>query len=271
MMRRSLLATTCLAGLVAFATGCITLDPAAVEDARAAVEAARTDPNVAPMSIDLEEAERHLAAAEEALGGRYQATVDHEAYMAATHARIAQTEGQARLAQEATSAFLARAVQETAQTRKQVDVAVRRARALDALQTDRGLVLTLGGVLFGFDSDELKPEAQKAVSRVAGFLIALDNREVLVEGYTDDIGEAEYNLGLSKRRADAVRAALVGNQVAPSRILADGYGANFPIADNETDEGRQKNRRVEIIILEPGQSAAQAQRRMAPPVATGPE
>lgn len=257
--------------LAALTTGCITLDPTAVEEARAAVRSAQTDPAVAPSSLDLEEAARHLAEAEDALGGRFQALADHEAYMATAHATIAQVAGEARLAQEATSAYLARAVRDTSRTQMQVASAVRRARALDAQQTDRGLVLTLGGVLFGFDSADLKPEAQTSVARVAGFLIALEDRSVLIEGFTDNVGDSQYNLGLSLRRAESVLEALVASHVPASRIVADGFGAAFPAADNETEEGRTRNRRVEIIILEPGRSLIQARRtRPLPGIATGP-
>ena len=149
---------------------------------------------------------------------------------------------------------------------------MRRASALDAEQTERGLVLTLGGVLFGFDSAELKPEAELSLARIAGFLIAAEDREVLVEGFTDNVGTEEYNLELSKQRAEAVTATLVENRVAPSRILAAGFGPAYSVASNDEDEGRALNRRVEIIILDPGLSAAQARRGGGlPGVATGPE
>jgi len=249
-----------LAG-IALVSGCISLDTTSVEQARAAVESARGDSNIEPGSLDLEQAERHLVLAEEALdSGRFQVDVDHEAYLAATYARVAQIHGEANLAREETSTYLARARGETARTRMQVESAIQFARALDAEQTERGLVLTLGGVQFAFDSAELKPEAQLSVARVAGFLIAADNREILVEGYTDDVGEEDYNLNLSKRRAESVRDALAANRISTSRILADGFGAAFPVASNETEEGRQTNRRVEIIILEAGQAAAEFRR-----------
>jgi outer membrane protein OmpA-like peptidoglycan-associated protein len=247
--------------VIVLASGCISLDATPVEQARAAVESARSEANIEAGSLDLEQAERHLALAEEALeSGGFQVKVDHEAYMAVTYARVAQVQGEAHLAREETSAYLARARGETTRTRMQVESAIRFARALDAQQTERGLVLTLGGVQFAFDSADLKPEAQLSVARVAGFLIASDNREVLVEGYTDNIGEEDYNLDLSKRRAESVRDALIENRISMTRILADGFGAAFPLASNEDEEGRQTNRRVEIVILEPGQAAADFRR-----------
>ena len=113
-------------------------------------------------------------------------------------------------------------------TRGAVEAAIRNAAALDAEQTERGLVLTLGGVLFEFDSAELKAEAEVSVARVAGFLIALEDRQAIIEGYTDDVGERDYNIGLSTQRAESVRAALVNSGVDAGRIAADGYGPDHP-------------------------------------------
>jgi outer membrane protein OmpA-like peptidoglycan-associated protein len=260
-------------GSALVAMGCASLNSAPVEEARAAISAAAADPNVAPGSLDLEQAERHLALAEAALeSGRYQSPVDHEADMASRYARVAEVHGEARLAQREASEYLETAIRDSEGTRQQVAVALQRARALDAEQTERGLVLTVGGVLFGFDSAELKPEAGVALARISGFLIAAEDREVLVEGFTDNVGTEKYNLQLSKQRAEAVTAALVGNRIEPSRIEAAGFGPAYPVASNEQDEGRALNRRVEIIILEPGLSTAQARRRgELPGVAAGPE
>jgi outer membrane protein OmpA-like peptidoglycan-associated protein len=141
-----------------------------------------------------------------------------------------------------------------------VEVAIQNARNIDARQTERGLVLTLGGVLFDFDSADLTADAQLSVARVAGFLIALSNRNAVVEGHADNTGRADYNLELSKRRAESISAALVESGVEADRLAAEGYGSSFPVASNDTAEGREKNRRVEIVILKPGLSAAEARR-----------
>lgn len=246
---------------VALLLGCASLDSAGVDQARGALEQARTSEVVAEGSLDLREAERRFAAAEQGLeAGEDQAAIDHDAYMAAMYARVAVANGEARVAESESSVYLRQARRETYGTAVAVDRAIRNAEALEARQTDRGLVLTLGGVLFGFDSDELKPEANASVARVAGFLIALDDRDVLVEGYTDNAGKDTYNVELSKRRAENVLKSLVENGVAPSRAVADGYGSAFPVAPNDDDDGRAMNRRVEIIILERGVSAAAARR-----------
>jgi outer membrane protein OmpA-like peptidoglycan-associated protein len=80
----------------------------------------------------------------------------------------------------------------------------------------------------------------------------------MIEGHTDSTGSADYNLGLSLRRAESIRDALIASGVGEERLLAAGYGSRFPVADNETDEGRARNRRVEIVILKPGLKASDA-------------
>ena len=124
--------------------------------------------------------------------------------------------------------------------------------ALDAKMTDRGYVLTLGDVLFEFDRAELLPGAYRTIDKLVAFLEKYPNRNVLIEGYTDSIGTADYNLELSQKRADAVRIALVERDIRISRISTKGYGKSYPVASNTTEAGRQRNRRVEIIILDEG-------------------
>ena len=85
-------------------------------------------------------------------------------------------------------------------------------------------------------------------------------REVVVEGFTDNVGTGEYNLRLSAERAEAVLSALVDAGVEPPRIAAAGFGSRYPVANNETEEGRAINRRVEVVILEPGVPASMALR-----------
>jgi outer membrane protein OmpA-like peptidoglycan-associated protein len=241
---------------------CASLDATEVEAARAAVATASADSSVdASRSLHFQEARRHLALAEEALeAARWQEEADHEAYMATTLANVAVARGQARALDAAASGALDQARRETRDTQLQVARAARRARALQAKETERGLVLTLGGVLFSFDSAELKQEAHLSAARVAGFLIASDDREVVVEGYTDNVGTDEYNRELSAQRANAVRLALIAAGVEAGRIASGGHGPMYAVSDNESEEGRARNRRVEIVILEPGESAATALR-----------
>ena len=130
--------------------------------------------------------------------------------------------------------------------------------ALQAKQTERGMVLTLGSnVLFDTGSDVLKPGADDALNRVAQFLQGQTNVKLRIEGHTDSRGSSSYNEALSQRRADAVYHALVRRGVDSARIDAVGRGMELPVATNDTAEGRQQNRRVELIFSnEQGQFAS---------------
>jgi outer membrane protein OmpA-like peptidoglycan-associated protein len=129
--------------------------------------------------------------------------------------------------------------------------------AMQAKQTERGMVLTLGSnVLFDTGSDVLKPGADDALNRVAQFLQGQSNVKLRIEGHTDSRGSSSYNEALSQRRADAVYRALVRRGVDSARIQALGRGMELPVASNDTAEGRQQNRRVELIFSnEQGQFA----------------
>jgi len=119
---------------------------------------------------------------------------------------------------------------------------------LQAQQTDRGMVLTLGDVLFDTARAELKSGAFSTIDRLGTFLHENPERRVAIEGHTDAVGNDSANLSLSQRRADAVRAALVSRGIGGARITALGLGDAAPVANNSTAEGRQRNRRVEVIV-----------------------
>ncbi|MBN1548127.1 MAG: OmpA family protein [Syntrophaceae bacterium] len=118
--------------------------------------------------------------------------------------------------------------------------------------TERGIVLTIGDILFAFDKDNLNASGLKSMDKIAAFLRERPNRKLLVEGHTDNIGTFEYNQGLSERRAASVKNALVERGVAGDRIVTIGYSKKYPIASNDTPAGRQQNRRVEVVILNEG-------------------
>lgn len=124
----------------------------------------------------------------------------------------------------------------------------RQIEELQAKVTDRGLVLTLGDVLFASGTAELNSGGSNNLGKLAGFLNQHPERTVLIEGYTDSIGSEDYNLGLSQRRADAVRSYLVKQGIVSTRLSASGKGESSPIGDNSSNTGRQQNRRVEVII-----------------------
>lgn len=116
--------------------------------------------------------------------------------------------------------------------------------------TERGLVLTLGEVLFDFDSPRLKPYALRIMDRLAKFLGQHGAYTLTIEGHTDSTGSADYNMRLSRERAQSVADALIERDIPPDRIAIRGYGESRPVASNETDAGRRQNRRVEVVINE---------------------
>ena len=120
--------------------------------------------------------------------------------------------------------------------------------ALDAKQTDRGLVLTLGSVLFDSNDADLSASGERSLDKLVQFLHDNPKRNVRVEGYTDSTGSAAYNQDLSTRRAEAVSSALVDDGVDSQRTESKGFGEEFAVASNRTASGRQQNRRVEIVI-----------------------
>lgn len=116
--------------------------------------------------------------------------------------------------------------------------------ATGVVSIPRRLVLT--GVNFDFDKATLLPEARDIIDKNAAVLKDWGDIQVEVSGHTDDVGTDRYNLALSLRRADAVRDYLIGKGIAADRLLAKGYGESDPIADNDTNDGRAQNRRVEL-------------------------
>ena len=131
---------------------------------------------------------------------------------------------------------------------------------LKAQQTDRGMVLTVGDVLFAPGKADIGAGAQRSIDKLAEFLKAYPKRNVLIEGHTDNLGDESFNVKLSQQRADAVRDLLVNRGISPSRIQTKGYGPKFPVVDNDSAAGRQQNRRVEVLVLNEGVSAEGATR-----------
>jgi outer membrane protein OmpA-like peptidoglycan-associated protein len=173
-------------------------------------------------------------------------------------------ESRAREVQLAQQEAEARA-RETQEAQRQAQVAADRAAELEkrfaelkAKQTERGFELTLSDVLFEFDKANLKPGSARSLTNITEFLRENPRRQITIEGYTDNVGSDVYNRELSQRRADAVRDFFVQNGISGDRITARGLGETYPVASNETEAGRQQNRRVQIIIVnENGRSAKQ--------------
>jgi outer membrane protein OmpA-like peptidoglycan-associated protein len=236
----------------------------ALDNARAAVRSAEADPNVAMYTaLDLQAAKNELQEAESAAMKHDEARIAQPAYLAAQTARLAQIKASAKAddarvaagqterdriqlnarTAEVDSAKLARdrATQKASALQSEVD-------ALNAKPTDRGLVLTLGDVLFDTGKAGLNPGASRNLDHLVQFLTEHDDRRVEIDGYTDSVGTDSFNLDLSQRRADTVKAVLVSRGIDSSRIVSRGYGKEFEVASNSEAGGRQLNRRVEIVI-----------------------
>jgi outer membrane protein OmpA-like peptidoglycan-associated protein len=201
------------------------------------VAAARANSDVVAYAPEkLQETEESLARTETAFDAAApQVEVDHLAYLTARRAAIA-----AALADErAALAEIEELGQESAE--------------LQVQQTDRGLVVTLGDILFDVDRAQLNPGGELQVARLADALHQMPDRNVLIEGHTDSAGSDAYNDDLSQRRADAVEDLLIIQGIEPTRVVTRGYGERFPVTTNDTAAGRQQNRRVEVVILNPGE------------------
>jgi outer membrane protein OmpA-like peptidoglycan-associated protein len=119
---------------------------------------------------------------------------------------------------------------------------------LNAKQTDRGDVITLGDVLFDSNRAELRSGGLRDVTKLVNFFKTHPKRTALIEGFTDSQGSETFNIDLSQRRAAAVRDALIVQGVVSDRLSTHGYGEAYPASTNETVAGRQTNRRVEIVL-----------------------
>lgn len=120
-------------------------------------------------------------------------------------------------------------------------------------QEARGLIVSLPGILFDFDKATLRAETISTLEQVAAVLREYPTLEIRVEGHTDDVGSESYNQDLSERRALAVRDFLVDSGMAPSQVQSAGFGESLPVAPNSSPEGRQRNRRVDLVIPDPPQ------------------
>ena len=242
--------------------------------------------NLAP--IELQKAGETLSKADAALSKGDDVAVDQLAYLTKQQVAIAQETARRKAAEEAVISATAQrdqvrlaartaeadaAKRQVAMSQAEVDEARRQAaiaqqtaeqqaaayqariaeqeqqlKELDAKKTERGMVITLGDVLFAVNKAQLSAGGVRNVQKLANFLNQYPQRKVLIEGHTDSTGSRSINQPLSERRADAVRTALVGMGISGDRIETRGYAEQYPVASNNTAAGRQLNRRVEIIL-----------------------
>jgi outer membrane protein OmpA-like peptidoglycan-associated protein len=273
-----------------------------LEQARLAVRSVERDELASETAAsELEKARNALAEADEAYRERESLElITHKAYVAQRYADIAKerinegrakqqiaqgetqrnevllqartreadaAEHQASAAEQQANAAEQQAQRATAdaQTAQQRNQELERElERLNAKETERGVVLTLGDVLFDTAQNALKPGAGRTLDQLATFMQEHADRNVLIEGHTDARGEDDYNVVLSERRADAVREALVDRGIPSERIRSVGLGESYPIAGNDTAAGMQANRRVEIVISdEDGKFPGAAERTAA--------
>lgn len=237
--------------------------PEGAAEARAELTRLQSDPQLAPLApVALRDAEAAVRAAEEE--GLDEEVGAHRVYIAQRKVEIARSLAEARRAEDQRTelvaqrdeARLAARTREADQARMAAVTAQQQTAELQrelaaARATDRGLVLTLGDVLFATGAADLKPGAIRDLDQLATFLGKNPERRVVIEGHTDNVGSNDFNIGLSQRRADSVRSYLVRQGVDPSRISTTGMGESVPVASNTDAGGRQQNRRVEIIVSNP--------------------
>jgi outer membrane protein OmpA-like peptidoglycan-associated protein len=260
--------------------GCATapVSPDGADEARAKLTRLQTDPELATRApVALKEAETAVIAAEQPLLADDAALGAHRVYMADRKVEIAMAQAATGKAEdqrvelakaretsrldartreadaahaEADATRVAAAHAATAAALKSEDMQ-QQIDALEAKATERGIVLTLGDVMFTSGRADLKAGTVTNLDRLVGFLNQNPGRNIEIEGHTDSVGSEDANLGLSQRRADSVKSFLVQQGIDAGRIVSSGKGEHQPVSDNESEGGRQRNRRVEVIIDHP--------------------
>jgi outer membrane protein OmpA-like peptidoglycan-associated protein len=188
------------------------------------------------------EAEQAQAEAQQQQQAALQQQQQAQAAAQAAQAAAAQAEQQRQLAE-----------QQAQQAEQQKEAMRQRLLAqlnqvLQTRDTARGLIVSMPDVLFAFNKYDLKPEARERLAKISGIILAYPDLKLEIDGYTDSVGSDEYNEQLSDKRAEAVRDFLVSNGVNMNNVVARGMGKADPVADNSTAQGRQLNRRVELIV-----------------------
>ncbi|RVU40437.1 DUF4398 domain-containing protein [Rheinheimera riviphila] len=212
-------------------------DAARLDSRTREADLARSDASVAR-----NDAER---ARDEAVAAR---TAAEQERMAAEQARSGAE--QDRLAAEQARNAAALSQQEAESANAKAAALQAQIAALNAKTTERGLVVTLGDVLFDTAQSNLKASSSSHLANLAAFLKSYPERGVIIEGHSDSVGDEDYNFGLSQRRADSVQGYLLGQGIAASRITTAGKGESLPVAGNDNASGRQQNRRGEVIITD---------------------
>ena len=229
--------------------------------AQADADAAKRDAEQAQAQANEDARRRADAEQARAQAEQQQAALQAQQQQAAAAAAAAQEQAEdaQRKMQEAQNQ-LAQAEVQTQQAEQAKDEAVRQKeemrqrlvaqlnQVLQTRDTARGLIVSMPDVLFDFNKYTLKPEAREKLAKISGIVLAYPDLKLNIEGFTDSVGSDEYNQQLSEKRADSVRGYLISQGVKPDNISATGLGKANPVADNSTAQGRQLNRRVEMVV-----------------------
>jgi outer membrane protein OmpA-like peptidoglycan-associated protein len=171
-----------------------------------------------------------------------QATEQARAQQQALAQQAADARAQADRAEQARLQTEQQAAQQREKLRQQLN------QVLQTRETAQGLVANMPDVLFDFNKSTLKPAAKERLAKVAGIILAYPDLQLKIDGYTDSVGGEQYNQQLSEERAASVRDYLISQGVSANNVIAQGFGKNNPIASNASPEGRQQNRRVEMLV-----------------------
>lgn len=273
------LGTIAAASLLLAACAGAPVVPQGAAETRIKLDSLQTDPTLADRApAAVKEAEIAVRAAEEPVVKKDAELGAHRVYIADRKVEIARAKASTRYAEDqraklgdrrdrarldartreadAARAEVTMARNEAEEARGDADELQMQIDALQAEATDRGLVLTLGDVLFATGKSDVKVGATSNLNKLVAFLNKYPDRNVQIEGYTDSVGSEDSNQGLSQRRADSVRAYLVQQGISSTRLSAIGMGEGQPVADNSTQSGRQQNRRVVAVIDNPPPAAA---------------
>jgi outer membrane protein OmpA-like peptidoglycan-associated protein len=246
-MRKQMMIPALLAASVALAA-CSTPPNANLEQARTNYTGLQANPQASKVAaLETKEASDYLDKANKAyLDKEDQAKVDQLAYLTNQRVEVAKQTIALRTAEN----NLKNAAAQRAQARLDArDAQIKQLQdSLNARQTDRGTLVTFGDVLFATNKADLKSNGLVNINKLAQFLQENPDRKVIVEGYTDSTGSESYNQSLSERRATSVQVALIKMGVDPARIVTQGYGKEYPVAENSSVSGRAMNRRVEVTI-----------------------
>lgn len=237
--------------------------PEGADELRTKLTQLQSDPQLSSRAaVAIKDAEAAVVAAEQP--EKDQALGQHLVFIADRKIQIAEALAQARLLEDKRKSLSEQrervrldsrtrevdvARQGTAAAQQQNDALERQIAELKAKKTPRGLVVTLGDLLFATGKSQLRSSSEAQLDKLVTFLQTNPGRTVMIEGHTDSVGSQKLNNRLSKQRAEAVRDYLVGRGIMATRLEASGKGESSPVASNDSASGRQQNRRVEIIIV----------------------